>query len=221
MRAVRGTGRQDTRVLTVSLLKSVQAEKTVLRAAIMRERSRMSEADHLAAAHGLRDTFLELPQLRDARRVGVYTSRTTEPDTHLLRRALVSRGVDVVQPAIGKTGGLRWLAWPETKTPQLHGALAHLNRWLPHRRAERGDVHLVIAPALAVDTEGRRMGRGRDGYDEILRLLDPATLILAAVHDDELFDSAVEQVPEEPHDVRVDAALTPTRIRYLADRCSL
>jgi 5-formyltetrahydrofolate cyclo-ligase len=77
------------------------------------------------------------------------------------------------------------------------------------------DVDIVLAPALAVDTQGRRIGLGGDGYDEILRRLDPATLVLVAVHDDELFDSAVEPIPEEPHDVRVDAVLTPSRIRYL------
>lgn len=76
----------------------------------------------------------------------------------------------------------------------------------------------MVIPALAVDTCGRRVGRGLDGYDRILWLLDPEVLVLAAVYDGELLDSAVEAVPQEPHDVRVPAVVTPTRIRYLVER---
>lgn len=203
---------------------SVQTAKRELRAAILRERSGISAASRRTVALGLRDAFLELPQLVYARCVSVYVSRPTEPATSLLREALASRGVDVVHPVIGKVTGLRWLA--EREVPHPRNALVHRNRRLPRHHANDAGVLLalvpvVLIPALAVDTNGRWLGEGHGYYDHILRLLDPATLILAAVHDNELFDSAVEPVPEEPHDVRVDAALTPSRIHYLTDRCSL
>lgn len=203
---------------------SVQAAKSELRAAILRERSGMSAVRRLAVARGLRDAFLELPQLRHARCVAVYASRSTEPGTYLLREALASRGVNVVHPVIGKTTGLRWLA--SCEIPHRCDARAHHGRRLPDRHANRPPLPVlfapvILAPALAVDTHGRRLGRGHGGYDQILRLTDPAALILAAAHDTELFDPAVEPVPEEPHDVRVDAVLTPSRIHYLTDRCSL
>jgi len=162
--------------------------KEDLRAAILAERGRRSASEGRALAQALRDVVLELPQLRAAERVAVYLSRAGEPGTGPLRLALLARGVDVVVPALGRS--TRVSAVPE--------------------------VDVLIVPALAVDTDGRRLGRGRDGYDRVLRRIDPRVLVLAVVHDDELLDSAVESLPEEPHDVRVPAVATPTRLRALA-----
>lgn len=62
---------------------------------------------------------------------------------------------------------------------------------------------LVLVPALLVDRSGTRLGRGGGSYD---RALQRATgLTVALVHDDEL----VEELPAEPHDVRVGAVATP------------
>lgn len=62
---------------------------------------------------------------------------------------------------------------------------------------------LVLVPALLVDRQGHRLGRGGGSYD---RALARATgLTVALVHDDEL----VESVPAEPHDVPVKAVATP------------
>jgi len=218
-------------VAAVPFEESVQAAKDELRTAIMRERTGMSAARRLAVARGLRDVFLELPQLRHARHVAVYVSDSGEPGTYLLRQALVSRGLDVVDPLIGNSNGLRRLASRDTPpTRPDRDAPANRTRRPRNRHANRRRLLVAFAPvvlapvllvpALAVDTCGRRLGRGSGRFDRILRLLDPATLVLAVVHDGELFDCAVESIPEEPHDVRVEAVLTPSRIRYLTNRYS-
>lgn len=63
---------------------------------------------------------------------------------------------------------------------------------------------LVLVPALLVDRQGYRLGRGGGSYD---RALARATgLTVALLHDGEL----VDQVPVEPHDVPVAAVATPT-----------
>lgn len=202
---------------------AIRAAKAGLRAAVQRERARRSEPERRAAAHALRDVVLEIPEVRAADRVAIYLARPGEPGTRPLRVALAGRGVDVVLPVIGRAAGLRWLhaGWPGAR--DLQRDLRHDLRADPCRRQvceiEGGgtaDVQVVIVPALAVDTDGRRLGRGCDGYDRILRRLDPAVPVLAVVHDDELLDSAVEAVPEEPHDMRVPAVVTPSRLRVLA-----
>jgi 5-formyltetrahydrofolate cyclo-ligase len=59
-------------------------------------------------------------------------------------------------------------------------------------------------PALQVDRDGNRLGRGGGSYD---RALARATgLTVALLHDDEL----VAELPHEPHDVPVRAVATPT-----------
>ena len=62
----------------------------------------------------------------------------------------------------------------------------------------------ILVPALAVDRAGRRLGQGGGCYD---RALPHATgRVIAVVADDEVLDA----VPTEPHDLPVDAVLTPT-----------
>jgi 5-formyltetrahydrofolate cyclo-ligase len=198
----------------------VRFAKHELRTALLSERARVPAGRQLAVARGLRDTFLELPALRHARCVATYLARPGEPGMHLLQEALALRGVSVVTPVIDATAQVRWRSALHVADPHRSLARRPPVRSLARRRREEGavpprDIAVAIVPALAVDTEGRRIGRGQDQYDRILGHLEPATLVLAAVLDEELFDSAVEPIPEEPHDVRIDAALTPTRIHYL------
>jgi len=66
---------------------------------------------------------------------------------------------------------------------------------------------LAIVPAVAVDRRGVRLGRGGGSYDRALHRVGPGTLVVAALYDGELLD----ELPEEPHDRRVDAVVTPAR----------
>jgi len=63
---------------------------------------------------------------------------------------------------------------------------------------------LVLVPALLVDRQGHRLGRGGGSYDRALARATGFTLAL--LHDGEKVDS----VPHEAHDVPVHAAATPT-----------
>jgi 5-formyltetrahydrofolate cyclo-ligase len=197
---------------------SVRMAKSSLRAAVSRERRDRSDAERRMAAEGLRDVFLELTQLRGAPLVGVYVSRRGEPGTRPLRRALADRGVCVVLPVITRSGELRWL-------PDAMGAPDRLEEcgltWPAVRTATTARLDVVLVPALAVDTRGRRLGRGRDGYDRMLSRLGQGALVLGAVHDSEVYDAAVEPVPEESHDIPVDAVITPSHILYVPREPSL
>lgn len=66
-------------------------------------------------------------------------------------------------------------------------------------------LDLVLVPAIAFDLAGRRLGRGKGFYD---RLLAEVCGHKCGVAFDE---QIVAEVPEEPHDVRVDSILTPSR----------
>ena len=62
----------------------------------------------------------------------------------------------------------------------------------------------VLVPALAVDRQASRLGRGAGFYDRSLGFRDPAARLVAVVRDDEL----VDELPAEPHDVAMTHALT-------------
>ncbi len=73
---------------------------------------------------------------------------------------------------------------------------------------------LVLVPALAADRCGVRLGRGGGYYDRTLPLARAGVPLIALLYDGEL----VDELPAEPHDVRVTGALLPgTGVTMLGD----
>ena len=68
-----------------------------------------------------------------------------------------------------------------------------------------GLTSVVLVPALAVDRRGVRLGRGGGYYDRSLPLCRPDARLIAVVRDHEI----VDELPSQPHDVRMTHALTP------------
>lgn len=99
------------------------------------------------------------------------------------------------------------LQWGEYRPGRLvtgrFGLLEPAEPWLP--ASALAEASLVLVPALAVDRAGVRLGRGRGFYDRSLTCRDPRARLIAVVRDSEL----VDQLPCEPHDVRMTHALTP------------
>ena len=66
-------------------------------------------------------------------------------------------------------------------------------------------LDLILVPGVALDLRGRRLGRGKGYYDQLLVELRGTTCGVA-------FDEQiVEEIPVAPHDVHLDCILTPTR----------
>jgi 5-formyltetrahydrofolate cyclo-ligase len=135
--------------------------------------------------------------------VAAYASVGTEPPTRRLLEALGAAARVVVPVVSGAELG--WgdlVSWSEL-LPAPSGLLAP-----PRTSDDAADAaagaDLILVPALAVDRQGHRLGRGGGFYDRWLPERADGQVV-AVVYDDELFDA----VPHEPHDRRVDAALTP------------
>jgi len=66
-------------------------------------------------------------------------------------------------------------------------------------------LDLILVPGVAFDPHGRRLGRGKGFYDQLLAFVRGTTCGVA-------FDEQiVETIPVEPHDVQLNCILTPTR----------
>ena len=71
------------------------------------------------------------------------------------------------------------------------------------------EADLIVIPALAASADGTRLGQGGGWYDRALVHRCPGTPVVAAIFDDEVLEAGL--IPAEPHDVPVDAIVTPTR----------
>jgi 5-formyltetrahydrofolate cyclo-ligase len=66
-------------------------------------------------------------------------------------------------------------------------------------------LDLTLVPGIAFDPHGRRLGRGKGYYDQLLA--DVRGKICGVAFDEQI----VAEIPVEPHDIRLNCILTPTR----------
>jgi 5-formyltetrahydrofolate cyclo-ligase len=135
--------------------------------------------------------------------VAAFVGVRGEPPTLPLLDALLQRGTRVLLPVLLEDLDLDWAAYDGAAAlgPGRLGTLEPQGTRLGRDALARAG--LVLAPALAVDAAGRRLGQGGGSYDRALTRA--ASPVLAIVFDDELLGT----VPAEPHDRPVDGVLTP------------
>jgi 5-formyltetrahydrofolate cyclo-ligase len=131
-----------------------------------------------------------------------------EPGSPLMLDALLDAGCRVLLPVVVPGAVLDWAVYRGTDSVVTSGsglrALEPLGPRLgPVAVAEAATV---LVPALAVDRQGVRLGRGAGYYDRSLVLASAGVAKVAVVRDEEL----VPRLPRAPHDVLMTAALTPS-----------
>jgi 5-formyltetrahydrofolate cyclo-ligase len=144
-----------------------------------------------------------------AQAVAAYVPVGSEPGSIELLDSLLKVCSMVLLP-VARTGAdreplpLRWGEYrPGALTRAPFGLVEPPEPWLPPSALRDADV--VLVPALAVDREGVRLGRGAGFYDRSLQFRAPSARLVGVVRDEEL----VDRLPVEPHDVRMTHALTP------------
>jgi 5-formyltetrahydrofolate cyclo-ligase len=171
------------------------SDKARVRAQLLRSRAARPVSERAAAGRAIAGTLREL--LAGATRVAAYVGVGSEPPTGDLLTALP----EVLLPVLRPDGDLDWAIGHDVG-PGARGLLEPTGPRLGV--AAIGSCDVVLVPALAVDRQGIRLGRGGGSYD---RVLPRATgLTIALVYDEEL----VDLLPHEPHDVAVAAAATPS-----------
>ena len=107
----------------------------------------------------------------------------------------------VAVPEIAGPGALVARAWQDPLVPGAHGIPTSLGPVV-------SQVDVCICPGLAFDRAGGRLGYGGGYYDAWLDRVRPFAVALAVP------EALVDRVPVEPHDVRVDAVVTPDEVVY-------
>ncbi len=182
------------------------AAKLALRDQLLAARRRIPLADLAEHARVIADHLLASPDVRRAATVAAYVSVGREPGTSVLLARLREAGKRVILPVVLPDLDLDWATYEgdDALAPARRGLLEPVTPPLGLDAVATADV--VLVPGMAVSRTGYRLGQGGGCYDRVLGRVPVGTPVIAVLHDGEL---GVD-VPVEPHDRPVTAAVTPT-----------
>lgn len=183
--------------------------KAALRDQLVTARGRRSLAELGDAARDLAAHLLACDEVRRAASVAAYVAVGTEPGTAPLLSALLDAGKRVVLPVVLPGNDLDWAVHTGDAglVPARFGLLEPSGPRLGVDAIATPDV--VLVPGLAVDDAGFRLGRGGGCYDRALARVPVGTFTCVLLYDDEVG----RDVPVEPHDLPVSAAVSPSGLR--------
>lgn len=176
-------------------------DKHELRAAMRANRKRLAGLDPeaaLRAAEHARD-------LPSGKLVAVYRAIGSEIDADALSMALIERGRELCLPVVNERDApMTFRRWSPGEPLELDAAGVPA----PFPLAGAVVPDLIITPLLAFDARGGRLGQGGGYYDRTFAALPDAIRIGFAYAGQE-----IEDLPIEPHDIRLHGVLTETGYR--------
>lgn len=180
--------------------------KPTLRARLRAELKAHSSASAASASAALCVRVRASPLWQTARAVLLFFPLPCEPDISPLLDEALASGKLLALPRFNATTNayepvqIRDLARElvtgpfGVREPTADCPLAPMNR-----------LDLALVPGLGFDARGHRLGRGKGHYDRLLVGFTGMKIGVA-------FDfQIVTEVPAEPHDIVLDAVVTPTR----------
>jgi 5-formyltetrahydrofolate cyclo-ligase len=177
--------------------------------------SAIASASSTAAVNPVPPSAIAADVVAMAVTVCCYVPFGAEPGSVLMLDALRAAGHEVLLPLLPGSGvtatesaqALHWAPY-QGESSLVSGPRGFRQPADPGRGPDAiSQARLVLLPALAVDHQGVRLGRGAGWYDRSLPLARVGAALVAVVRDDEVVDS----LPAEPHDVLMTGVLTPHR----------
>lgn len=168
--------------------------KADLRRELGAARRERPAAEIEAARSAIREHVLRASRAHGWRCVAAYVPFGTEPGSVELLDALARSGQQVLVPVTLPDRDLDWARWEDGRPDAALG------------REAVATVDAALVPALAVASDGTRLGRGGGSYDRALVRLRADAPVVALLYDGELLAS----LPRDPWDRPVTAVVMPS-----------
>jgi 5-formyltetrahydrofolate cyclo-ligase len=185
---------------------SLQALKARLREDVTARVAALSAAYRGNASAQARALLEQQSQWRRAESILFYAPVGSELDVWPLVADKIKAGKVVALPRFDP-GTQRYLA-RQVKDLTRELARGHYGILEPPADCEMVSLNrldFILVPGVAFDLHGRRLGRGKGFYDQLLAAVRGKTCAVA------FEEQIVPEVPVEPHDSDVNCILTPTR----------
>lgn len=183
--------------------------KRDLRRAVLARRDALSPAENAALSAQVTQRALALPALAEAEVVLLFASFGSEVRTGELLAACLRNGQDVVLPRVRREERRLDLYLIEDATRDVVPGIWGIPEPDPHHCTEvmPRELDFILAPGVAFDRAGNRLGYGGGFYDKLLTqvrrelLSDGLAALCFALQ-------LVEEVPHKPKDVPVPLLIT-------------
>lgn len=175
--------------------------KQTARTALKTKRSELSSAYTQAASNCISASVIRLTKGKGVAAIMLYRSLSGEVDIDSAADELREGGVTVLLPKVD--GDLMRACVYEGEGSLRKGAFGIME---PAGPEYEGEIDMIVVPGLAFDSCGRRIGYGKGYYDRFLPTA-PHSLKVGVCFDAMILD----EVPTEPHDVRMDVVITETK----------
>jgi len=181
-------------------------QKAALRARISAELKQMPPAERAEASRQICARLEEQTLWRAARSVLFFAPLASEPDIWPLLADAIAAGKTALLPRFdGEQKHYVVCQIRDVARDVRTGQFGVREPLETCARISLNRLDLILAPGIAFDLDGHRLGRGMGFYDRLLAVLHGPTCGVA-------FDQQiVRQIPVEPHDIRLSCILTPTR----------
>jgi 5-formyltetrahydrofolate cyclo-ligase len=175
----------------------VSEAKKALRAQILGARSKNLSSQ---TSHQYAESLIALSLQQNLKRIGCYLSFGSEPETDTFIELAQAEGIEIACPRIDADGSMVMAVLESETMPSELGF-----REPTGKVVEPKDLELIVIPALAIDFQGQRLGRGAGYFDRYLEQYKGPTVGL--VYDAEF----LPEIPSETHDLPVSLVVTQSR----------
>ena len=195
-----GIGKPD--VATATLFQ----QKAAIRKEILERRESQDPKIRAAQSRSITKTLLSHKAFQKADKILIYLSKDGEVGTDNLLGHAFELGKRVCVPVVGREN--EELRISELPGPEISFRLGAFGVREPAEEdlnfVPPDQIDPVVAPGLAFDRRGGRIGYGKGYYDRLLSRLDSHVPRIALAFDFQVLDD----VPQDENDIRVDAIIT-------------
>lgn len=185
---------------------SLKKSKALIRSALLDRRNRLSAENQAVFSKKISRTFLELPEILEARDIAIYWSHHGEVSTEDIFKQLRRLPKKVYLPRVNEPRSRLDFVPVEDASQLMKGAFG-VYEPEPHRKAiPLSQIQVMVVPGIAFDEQGRRIGWGKGYYDRALKKFSGVRIALA-------YDFQVmPQLPAGARDEPVQWIVTELRV---------
>ncbi|MBI4682113.1 MAG: 5-formyltetrahydrofolate cyclo-ligase [Nitrospirae bacterium] len=205
--------------------------KKKIRARLLRKRDSIPPEQKVLKEEAIAKRLFALEEFRKAKILLAYVSFRSEVDTTRFLQDVINSGKKLVLPVVDSRHRVLKLYEVKETSELEYGYMGILEPGVKEgREVILSDIDLIIIPGAGFDLKGNRLGYGGGYYDKLLSGTkdqepgtskkepapnpQPPTPFLIAL----AFEEQVsEEIPSEPHDIKVDMIITDKRLIRCTD----